>query len=198
LENRTPVVVLQHPQEPDRALGTAPLLVGSLKRSALRVGLSWANLSKAVGKELDARRWAVLHLGSGLEGVQEPGLYGVTKEGVSTGKVTEAAGLVVLDGTWSQAKALWWRNAWLLKLQRVSLVPRRASAYGVLRKEPRKEALSTLEAAAQALVGLGEDPTIEVELSRRFEVMLAGARALLAASRQAERGNRTAPVKEPG
>jgi type I site-specific restriction-modification system R (restriction) subunit len=48
---------------------------------------------------------------------------------------------VLLDGTWSQAKALWWRNAWMLKCQRVILGPKRPSAYGKLRKEPRQDGL---------------------------------------------------------
>ena len=39
-------------------------------------------------------------------------------------------GIVLLDGTWSQAKALWWRNAWMLKCQRVILGPKRPSRYG--------------------------------------------------------------------
>ena len=42
--------------------------------------------------------------------------------------------MVVLDGTWSQAKALWWRNAWMLKCQRVILGPAQPSRYGKLRK----------------------------------------------------------------
>ena len=45
---------------------------------------------------------------------------------------------MLLDGTWSQAKALWWRNAWMLKCQRVILGPKRPSRYGKLRKEPRQ------------------------------------------------------------
>ena len=37
-------------------------------------------------------------------------------------------GVVLLDGTWSQAKALWWRNPWMLKCQRVILNPARPIA----------------------------------------------------------------------
>ena len=48
----------------------------------------------------------------------------------------------MLDGTWSQAKALWWRNAWMLKCQRVILGPAQPSRYGKLRKEPRGDGLS--------------------------------------------------------
>ena len=56
-------------------------------------------------------------------------------------------GIVLLDGTWSQAKTLWWRNPWLLKLQRLVLNPPAPARLGRLRREPRPEALSTLEAA---------------------------------------------------
>ncbi len=48
-------------------------------------------------------------------------------------------GIVLLDGTWSQAKALWWRNAWMLKCQRVILGPAHPSRYGRLRREPRRD-----------------------------------------------------------
>ena len=58
---------------------------------------------------------------------------------------------MLLDGTWSQAKALWWRNAWMLKCQRVILGPAQPSRYGKLRKEPRGDGLSTIEAAAMLL-----------------------------------------------
>jgi len=47
------------------------------------------------------------------------------------------AGIVVLDGSWSQAKTLWWRNPWVLKARRIVLAPGRPSRYGALRREPR-------------------------------------------------------------
>ena len=59
-------------------------------------------------------------------------------------------GLVLLDGTWSQAKTLWWRNPWLLKLHRLVLNPPAPARLDRLRREPRRDALSTLEAAALA------------------------------------------------
>ena len=67
------------------------------------------------------------------------------------GILKDIEGIVLLDGTWSQAKALWWRNAWMLKCQRVILGPAQPSRYGKLRKEPRGDGLSTIEAAAMLL-----------------------------------------------
>ena len=81
-------------------------------------------------------------------------------------------GVVVLDGSWSQAKTLWWRNPWVLKCRRLVLNPKRPSLYGRLRREPRREGLSTLEAAALALARLEGRPEIE-------ERMLAGFARLL-------------------
>jgi DTW domain-containing protein YfiP len=60
-------------------------------------------------------------------------------------------GIVVLDGTWSQAKTLWWRNAWLLKLPRIVLRPTHSPLYDKIRKEPRKGCLSTLETVGETI-----------------------------------------------
>jgi len=79
---------------------------------------------------------------------------------------------VLLDGTWSQAKALWWRNAWMLKCQRVILGPKTPSRYGPLRKEPRRDGLSTIEAAGMLLRAIEKRPDIEAALNASFERML--------------------------
>src|SRR4029077_11906568 len=76
-------------------------------------------------------------------------------------------GIVVLDGTWSQAKTLWWRNPWLLKLHRVVLDPPLPARLRKLRREPRRDALWTSEASAMSL--------------RHLEPELRAADALLAA-----------------
>ncbi|HAW33071.1 MAG TPA: DTW domain-containing protein, partial [Alphaproteobacteria bacterium] len=50
--------------------------------------------------------------------------------------------------------------------------------YGKLRKEPRKESVSTLEACAQCLDFLGEDPAIARGLTDAFARMLEKYKAL--------------------
>jgi DTW domain-containing protein YfiP len=174
------VLMLQHPQEPGQELGTAELAHRCLPNSTLRVGLSWRNLAAALGREdpVDSRRWAVLYWGSGPKGEVRPGqvLCFVDKKGVPVGDDTgcrDLEGVVLLDGTWSQAKALWWRNAWLLKLRRALLIPSRPSLYGKRRREPRRECLSTIEAMAHALVALGERPELEGALTEAFSRFLA-------------------------
>lgn len=185
IDNRRFVLILQHPQEPDRLLGSARLAHLTLARSSLRVGLSWRNLAHALresGFEGEAvpSRWAVLYLG-GERTVASPGpLRWLGRKGAALppGEAGRAAdeldGWIALDGTWSQAKTLWWRNPWLLKLRRVALRPGKPSAYGSLRKEPRKECLSTLEAIAHCLEA--SDDFGGPELRRSFDALLKLAR----------------------
>ena len=200
---RLRVVVLQHPQEPDVLLGSAKLATLGLERGALRVGLSWPNLSKAVGEAAEPSRWAVVHLGgkeSSRAIVAEPGksIALVDRHGGGEVDASKLDGVIVLDGTWSQAKTLWWRNAWLLKLNRVVLFPKRPSAYGKLRREPRRECLSTLEAIGLTLTELGEAPEIEASLLASFGRQLAAVKASGLYKGEAPRRPRPRGPKKPG
>ena len=180
-ENRPTVLILRHPQEQDQVLGTARLVTLQLKNASLRTGLSWANLTKALGLPADAKRWGVLYLGPAKTGVvlQRP-LTVVTKDGAplegQDDLLRSLEGIIALDGNWQQAKALWWRNAWLLKCRRLVLRPARPSLYGQLRQEPRRESVSTIEAVAQTLAILGGDPALEETLLQPFKLLLAKAR----------------------
>jgi DTW domain-containing protein YfiP len=179
---RLRVLILQHPQEQDAMLGTAPLVEASLERSIVRVGLSWASLAHALEEEeAEPSRWAVLYRGSLGRELSErekamPVLLLDRKAQRKSPDELPLDGLVVLDGTWSQAKAIWWRNPWLLKLNRVLLHPREPSAYGRLRKQPSNQHVSTLEAVALALDGLGEDAAIGQDLRRLFRTLCQRAR----------------------
>lgn len=187
IENRLSLLILQHPQEQDRALGTARLLAKHFADATVRVGLSWPSLSKALGRPVEnASHWAVLYLGSAraanLEAEGE--IVALNRKGeVAENQraiLGKLEGVVLLDGTWSQAKALWWRNPWMLKCQRVILNPAHPSRYGRLRKEPRRDGLSTIEAAATILAGLERRPDIAETLHASFERMLARYREVQA------------------
>jgi DTW domain-containing protein YfiP len=86
--------------------------------------------------------------------------------------------VILLDGTWSQAKALWWRNPWLLKTRRIALAPQAPSRYGRLRREARREAVSTLEATALLLSKLEGRAEITAALHAGFDQLLKRYRAL--------------------
>lgn len=191
VKNKIKVVILQHPQEPKEPLSTACLLGQALTDCTLKVGLSWPNAKKAMDLEtVEPRRWAVAYLGSGIkfaEGVDkktqltnflQQGVVLVDKKGkalsASLQKIAmmDIQGIIFLDGTWPQVKTLWWRNAWLSKLQRFILFPEKNSVYGKLRKEPKKECLSTLESVCFTLKKFGQSEQSLVPVEELFTKML--------------------------
>jgi tRNA-uridine aminocarboxypropyltransferase len=188
IANRVFVLILQHPHEKREPLATAPAVVSTLQHAKLVTGLSWPNLSRPLGRDADPRRWAALYLGSA-----RPAALADRRELMLLGRdgqpVADPApilrgldGIVLIDGTWSQAKTLWWRNPWLLKLHRLVLNPPRPARLGKLRREPRREALSTLEAAALALRHLEAGP-------EAADALLAALGQIIAAARPAQPAN---------
>jgi DTW domain-containing protein len=179
IDNTVSLLILQHPQEQDRSLGTARLTALHFKNALFKIGLSWPSLTKILGRPTDPQRCAILYLGSANAQKLAPGreLVVVNRKGEAVGNqdaaLREIEGIILLDGTWSQAKALWWRNAWMLKCRRIVLGPRQPSRYGRVRREPRRDALSTIEAAGLLLSRLEGRPDIETTLNASFERMLA-------------------------
>jgi len=180
IDNRLFILILQHPREKKEALATAAATRALLHRAELVVGLSWPNLARALGRSVDPNRWAVLYLGSA-----RPASFGDQREVIALDRRAEPApgqdailrgldGVVVLDGTWKEAKTLWWRNPWLLKLHRLVLNPLRKSRYGRIRREPRREALSTIEAVGLLMKHLDGGPETEARLLGALDRLLAG------------------------
>src|SRR6201986_2080948 len=180
IESRISLLILQHPQEQDRALGTARLTALHFKNAVVKIGLSWPSLAKALGRPVaDPSRWAVLYLGSAkvADLDTDRDIVAINRKGEvedhQRAILGHIEGIVLLDGTWSQAKALWWSNAWMLKCQRVILGPAQPSRYGALRREPRRDGLSTIEAAAMLMAALERRPETAATLNASFERMLA-------------------------
>jgi len=190
-ETRRQVLVLQHFQEQDALLGSAQILAASLPRAKIVVGLSWRNLGHALGDEqVDARRWGVL-----FPDRDAPGNRVTARDGSTIGP-SSLEGIVTLDGTWSKAKTLWWRNPWLSKLNRINLRPAAPSIYGRLRSEPRREFVSTLESVAAALTLCGEPPEIEADLSRVFRTLVQRARDARLVPQKTRKRSRPAQGKD--
>lgn len=166
------VLILQHPREQDEILGSAQIVLACLPKAQLVIGLSWRNLAHALGEEgeVDPRKWAVLFPDKEADGNQ------VTSRRGTVLKAGDLEGIIVLDGTWSKAKSLWWRNPWLNKLNRMSLEPKQPSIYGRLRAEPRREYVSTLESVGAALTSCGESEEVEKGLSRIFRTLMQRVR----------------------
>src|SRR4030088_3278410 len=64
IDNKVSLLILQHPQEQDRELGTARLTALHFKDALIKIGLSWPSLTKILGRSTDPQRWAILYLGS--------------------------------------------------------------------------------------------------------------------------------------
>jgi hypothetical protein len=158
------------------------------------VGLSWRNLGHAFEnrneqRPVDPRQWGVLYLGGGKVDdnarrlCKDPPLPLIALDRKGEALADQAAaltglqGLVALDGNWAQAKALWWRNAWLTRLRRLVVVPDGSSLYGNLRREARPDAVSTLEAVALALSVLERDASVRERLLIPFRELIRRAKA---------------------
>lgn len=186
------VLILQHPQEQDVLLGSAQIVMASLPKAKLVIGLSWKNLAHALGEEnVDPHKWAVLFPDREAEGNQ------VTTRGGKPLDPKKLEGIIVLDGTWSKAKTLWWRNPWLNKLNRMSLTPTQPSIYGRLRAEPRREYVSTLESVGAALTACGESPEIEKGLSRVFRMLMQRVRDANLAPEERKLVKKPRPPRKP-
>jgi DTW domain-containing protein len=159
LTTRTRVVILQHPRERDMPIGTARMASLCLPASSLHVGVRWDRDAALAPLLRDPERPAVLlYPAAGARDIlQDP----------PRGPVT----LVVVDGTWSQAKTVVRDNAVLRALPRYAFTAPEPSQYRI-RREPRDEYVSTIEALMYVLGALEGDVS-------RFRALLAPLHAMI-------------------
>lgn len=157
IENRTRVVVLQHPDEAKHPLNTARLAVLGLCRAELRVGTVFPDLADMIGA-VDVARLLF------------PTRDGEPEAPLSPLPSDASALLIVPDGTWRKARQLVRLNPALQSLPRVSLPAGDASAYRV-RKATEVAAVATIEAIERALSVL--------EHGRDFSPLLAPFHAMV-------------------
>jgi DTW domain-containing protein YfiP len=141
---QTRVVILQHPRESDVAINTAKLVELQLERAERHVAVQLSEVPALRARLADPAAPAIL-LYPGPEARD-------LAEAPPAGPVT----LVVLDGTWWQAKKLFQQNPELARLPRYSLSPSSPSRYRI-RREPALHCISTIEAIGEALALL--EPT---------------------------------------
>jgi DTW domain-containing protein YfiP len=159
VQSRSRLLVLQHPREQDKAIGTARIAALGLHDAHIAVGIDFAADPEVRAAVSDPARPAVLL----FPGPDARDLASEPPEGPVT--------LVVIDGTWHQARALFRENPWLRELPRYAFAPERPSEYRI-RREPRADYVSTVEAVAAAMSALEGDAT-------RFESLLAPFRAMV-------------------
>ena len=159
LPTRTRVLLLQHPRERHVPIGTARLAHLCLPGSELRVGVDFDDDQQ---------------VRAALAGERRPTVPAVSRAERDRSRGGEAAGpitLVVVDGTWWQARKLLKRNAVLAALPQIRFTPRAPSNYRI-RREPADHCVATVEALAQVLGALEGDPERFAALLRPFEAMI--------------------------
>ena len=156
LDNRTRVLLLQHPNEVGHALNTARLAALGLANAELIVGEDFSSL--------DLSAWDAWLL--------FPGESAVALAELVAQPVDKPRLLVVPDGTWRKARKLLHLNPNLAALPRVVLPEGLTSRYR-LRKAPAEGALSTIEAVAHALDAL-DAPQSHADLLRPFDALIEG------------------------
>ncbi len=156
---RTRIILLQHPREQRMKVGTARMAHLSLPNSVLRIGLDFAADAVVQAELADGGPAYVLFPTPEARDIRE--LRGVP-----------SAKLIVIDGTWRQARALLKLNPWLQRLPAVAFTPTHPSEYQI-RKQPAAHCVSTIEALGEAL-RLIEPESLPVDwLLEPFRAMVA-------------------------
>jgi len=157
VENQTPIVIVQHKREARHAIGTARIADLGLRRRRIEVVAADQKAGEAPPSWLPE--------GAGL---LYPGADSI--ELASARPEQRPRCLVVIDGTWHQAKAVFRDHRWLQHLPRYRLSPRSPSNYR-LRKEPAAHCISTIEAIVEAL-GILEPDTSARPLLDAFDALI--------------------------
>lgn len=171
--NRLPVLVLQHPQEAGHAKGSLRLLQCSLAHCTVQVGEHF---------ETEALNAWLGPPGSSLllypDAADAPGAAAWPR-----GALPAPARLVVLDGTWRQARGLLHAHPLLQALPRWGL-PDMAPPRYAIRRAHLPAQRSTLEAACTALGVLEARPAHYVPLLEAFSAWVDEVAARAEAGRR--------------
>ena len=133
---RTKLVVLQHPAETKRNIRTCRMLELGLAPHcvSVRPARKFPGTDQELAGLLSAPATRLLYPGPGSEPLEE----------VEPGSVET---LVILDGTWEQARKIFSRNPAVAALRKVSLAVSTPSQY-IVRTQPNSACMSTLEVSS--------------------------------------------------
>jgi DTW domain-containing protein YfiP len=142
IDNRTHIIILQHPTETKHPLNTVQILKKSFKQISLFIGEDFTHQLE-INDLLNNTNNHCLLLYAGK--TQPP--ITASKDEYLKQTITH---LFLLDGTWRKAKRIFLTSQNLQKMNILSLSPSETSNYRI-RKAPTHESLSTLEATLMAL-----------------------------------------------
>lgn len=148
--------ILQHPSEEKKAIGTARILKLSLSKVQL-----------SIGEVFDADDFDLNN--SYLLFPSDDALP--AEQLTEKGKINVNSTFILLDGSWKKAYKLLMSNPFLQALPKLSINVDAKSNYR-LRKSPREDGLSTVEAGYYLLSQLEHDSDKFVPLLKSFEYMI--------------------------
>nr|CAH7724781.1 unnamed protein product [Callosobruchus chinensis] len=162
LKPRSRIILLQHPAEEKRCLRTAPML---------QLGLEHGKCLTFRGKYFPGRHTELIDiLNSDKTLLLYPSPSAIEITAVQGECDTTSYNLVLIDGTWPQAKAIYVGSPILHKLKQVKLLITDISNY-IIRTQPSDGCLSTLETAAYALAVLEKDDVYKEKLVEPLKTM---------------------------
>ncbi|RZC32850.1 DTW domain containing protein [Asbolus verrucosus] len=145
---RSRIVLLQHPAEEKRCLRTAPMLYFGLREGKCLVykGKHFPGRHNDLENILKESNTILLY----------PSPKAVDLKCLLQNNTNISFNLVIIDGTWPQAKSIFASNPILHNVKQVKLVTNTVSNY-IIRTQPTEGCLSTLETASEALEMLEND-----------------------------------------
>jgi DTW domain-containing protein YfiP len=152
-------MLLQHPRERHVAVGTARMAHLALPNSVLRLGIDFSTDPVVCAALQESPPPFLLF----------PGPRAVDAAALPKDR---AVTLIVLDGTWWQARKLLHLNPALRALPQVAFTPRQPSAYRI-RRQPAAFCLSTIEALAEVLPLIEPEGASLGRLLEPFHAMVA-------------------------
>ena len=125
-------MLVLHPHENRRTVGTARILKYCLARSLRSIISDGADLDSRIGS------------------FQKPPILLFPGGEPITDNIAPRSDIVILDGTWTEAKAMFRESPWLKSLPRYSFKSEKPSRYKI-RRQPAQHCLSSLESVVEVL-----------------------------------------------
>ncbi|WP_087016476.1 tRNA-uridine aminocarboxypropyltransferase [Thaumasiovibrio subtropicus] len=163
VDTKTELLVLQHPSEVNRAIGTARILDLSLDNCQLIVGENFTDnerLNQALRRS--DIQWFVLY----------PGESAKPASALLADVAEKPIGFILLDGTWKKAFKIWQLSTNLHALPTCLLDNADEGQYQI-RKSSKQQGVSTVEAGYFALKAMEPDNQALDSLLVPFEKMIA-------------------------
>ncbi|XP_041088717.1 tRNA-uridine aminocarboxypropyltransferase 2 [Polyodon spathula] len=163
LDVSTCLYIVQHPAEESRVLRTVPLLAACLLPGNCKV---------LVGRRFSEDRYPELASVCKSPGtlILYPGSDAENLEELELNSSAAPYNIIIIDGTWSQAKDMFLRNPLFHLPKQVQLKTSLSSQY-VIRTQPTNTCLSTLECAAIALSIMEKNDSIQEVILRPLKAL---------------------------